>query len=722
MRNPPSAPFPTSGALVFESPDLSDDVLQVPFENVVYFKTFLQLLREDAGRLMAKEQYGMAFRNLVYIYDRGGNRDEKIVESLKTCLFQDARLNYKSGNFELALSIFEDLYRKDKNFQVPYVPEKPIDLITKSLNENVNKLFQEGRYDAVAKTLIKIESEYEKDGKELVKKWEAELVKKSDAMIAQSRQHMANGEGRKAHLAARRAIDVLADRRESLELFSDLVKKFPLVFVGVSSRGARANPLSIDDWGARRVGRLTMRSVVEFDGFGDEGGRYNFLNGKISQVDEAGFVYRLTLEPKNEFGVPALGTLELADRLLARGSADSDEYFVPFAKVVESVAIEDENNIVIHLRRQFVRPEALLQFLYQVNDGDDEAVQNGIYQLNERNDEVAVFGLNEKYEKKDNSQHPDIIEWKFPTSSAAVDALIAGTIDAIDRVPLSDLARLQESVGIEVRPYAVPSIHMLVPNQRNEFTKNTNYRNGLKRGLNRELIAREMICGGREIDGCEVISGPFPIGTADNDQISYAYDMKLRPAASNDKLGMVLTEIVYRTKVDQLRSKGVENAEMKVEKPKLVLAHTDDEISLIASRAVQNGWRQMGIKCELRQLEPGQVVPPDDDWDFLYYQISIQEPLTDCERLFGVQGIVQDLSAPVQQNMRKLGYANSWQSAGVTMRRLHRQIINDMTIIPLYQLQEYYAYRSNLKNVGRSVVDFYENVYDWKVEPRGAMK
>ena len=115
-------------------------------------------------------------------------------------------------------------------------------------------------------------------------------------------------------------------------------------------------------------------------------------------------------------------------------------------------------------------------------------------------------------------------------------------------------------------------------------------------------------------------------------------------------------------------------------------------------------------------------MPPDDDWDFLYYQISIQEPLTDCERLFGVQGIVQDLSAPVQQNMRKLGYANSWQSAGVTMRRLHRQIINDMTIIPLYQLQEYYAYRSNLKNVGRSVVDFYENVYDWKVEPRGAMK
>lgn len=723
LREPPTDPLPSNGNLVFESPDLSDDLLQVPFGNVVYYKTYLQLLREDAGRLMNEENFGLAFRNLVYIYDNGGSRDEEILKSLKTCLYSDAQINYKNGNFELALSIFEDLYREDKNFDAGGGLEKPIKLITKSLDENINKLFQEGKYDSVAKTLIKIESEYEKDGKALIQKWESELVKKSDGMIAEARRHMQNGEGRKAHLAARRSIDVLADRPESLELFAELVEKFPLVFVGVSSRGVGANPLSIDDWGARRVGRLTMRSIVEFDGFGDEGGRYKFLNGKISQVDEAGFVYRLTLEPeKNEFGVPRLETLELADRLLARGSADSDEYFIPFAKIVESVAIEDDRNIILHLRRQFVRPEALLQFLYQAADGNGSAVQNGVYQLNERNEEVAVFGLNEKYSKSDDRQHPEVVEWKFPTNSDAVDALIAGTIDAIDRVPLSDVSRLQASAGIQVRPYAVPTVHMLIPNQRHEFTKNINYRTGLKRGLNRELIVREMICGGREFDGCEVISGPFPIGTAENDQISYAYDMKLMPTNSNDKLGMVLTEIVFRTKVDELRSQGVENAETKVEKPELVLAHTDDEVAVIASRAIQTTWKQMGIDCELRQLEPGAVVPPDEDWDFLYYQIAIQEPLTDCERLFGAQGIVQDLSAPVQQNMRKLGYADSWQSAGATMRRLHRQIMNDMTIIPLYQLQEFYAYRDNVKNIGRGVVNFYENVYDWKVDPRSASK
>lgn len=717
LKKPPSDPIPSGGMLIFESAELSDDLLQVPFENIVYYKTYIKLLMEDAGRLMGQDEYGKAFRNLLYVYDNGGSQNPKIVQALQTCLFEDARKSYASGNFELSLSIFEDLYREDPGFQLDGVTERPIDLIMKSLNENINQQFEQGKYESVAKALIKVKSEYEKDADPLIRRWNAKLVEQSDSLIQQARQHASSGNGRKAHLTARKANDVLPNRPEALALFAEIVNQYPLVFVGVSSRGAGANPLSIDDWGARRVGRLTMRSVVEFNGFGDEGGKYEFLNGEISQVDEAGFTYRLTLKPQTKFGIPKLTALELADRLLARGDAESDQYFVPFAKIVKHVAIEDENNILLTMRRQFVRPEALLQFLYQPNDGSTEAVQNGIYQLKETNDSVAVFGINKDYELSDDLQHPEIIEWKFPTSSDAVDALISGTIDAIDRVPLADINRLKSSAGIEVRPYAVPTVHMLVPNLRNDFTKNIQYRTGLKRGLDRDLILREMLSGGREIGGCEVVSGPFPIGTEENDQVSYAYNMRLTPQMANEKLGMVLTEIVFRTKVDQLREDGVPDPEKQVEKPKLVLAHSDDEVAIIASRAIQTLWQQLGLSVSLRQLEPGKVVPDDEEWDFLYYQIAMQEPLTDSERLFGAQGVVPELSAPVQQNMRKLGYADSWQSAGTTMRRLHRQIYNDVTVIPLFQLQEFYAYRDNVKNVGRSVVNFYENVFDWRIDP-----
>ncbi len=225
-----------------------------------------------------------------------------------------------------------------------------------------------------------------------------------------------------------------------------------------------------------------------------------------------------------------------------------------------------------------------------------------------------------------------------------------------------------------------------------------------------------MILGGREIGGCEVISGPFPIGTEENDQLSYGYNLQVSPQPFNDKLGMVLVQVVHVQKVDALRAKGVKDP--NVEMPTLVLAHAKDEIPVIACTAIQRMWKQIGINVQLRELPDGVVIPPDDDWDFLYYQMTMQEPLTDAELLFGVQGLVQDISAPVLQNMRKLGYSDSWRTAGVTLRRLHRQIANDVTVIPLWQLKEHYAYRDNVKQIGRNLVCLYEYVYDWRIDPR----
>jgi len=111
-------------------------------------------------------------------------------------------------------------------------------------------------------------------------------------------------------------------------------------------------------------------------------------------------------------------------------------------------------------------------------------------------------------------------------------------------------------------------------------------------------------------------------------------------------------------------------------------------------------------------------VPPDDEWDFLYYEMAMQEPLTDTDRLFGPEGLVKNLSAPVQQSVRTLGYADSWQLAGRTLRQLHRQIRNDVSILPLWQLKEHYAYRENVLGIGTNLIHLYQNVDDWKIVPR----
>lgn len=718
LPKPPSDPLPNSGFMVFEAPDLSDDRLQVPYNNIVSYRSYQQMLRAEATEFSRAKEYGKAFSNLVYIYDNGGRDDPKLNNDIQNLLFRDGAKNYFADNFELALAIFEDIYSRDKNFVAPGISKTPIDLILECQDRNIQANFEAGRYVQVRAALESLALRYGDDAKPSVEKWQEQMLAESNRMLVEARKIAEQGDGKRAHLTARRGNSVWPGRPESLQVFQEILQKFPIVFVGVSQTSSSANPLSLDDWGARRIGRLTERSVVEFTGPGDDGGSYEFLNGMMEQIDDNGYQFRFKIDSSQTgFAVPGLNVYELSRRMLERGSVQAKDYDIPFARIVDTIEIENENSILVKLKRAFIKPEALFQFRYEAHQ---DVRGNGPYQFAEKNNEITMFAANPAYEGRPNAQRPEIIEWRFPSASQAATALIAGEIDVVDRIHLADLNRLEETAGVEVASYIVPTVHMLVPNIRNEFMEDRSFRNGLLQGINRDLILQEVICGGNEVSGCELISGPFPIGTEENDQVSYAYNLSVGLQPFNDRLGMVLARVVFETRRNQLLKQGVEKP--MVEFPTLTLAHPVDEVAELACSNIQRMWEAMGLKVVLRPLEIGVVRPPDEEWDFLYYQMSMEEPLTNAELLFGRNGIVKHVSAPVEQNMQKLGYADSWQNAARTLRRIHRQVVNDVTVIPLWQIQEHYAYRDNLKGIGRLPVHLYQDVKDWLIVAQGEDK
>ena len=103
--------------------------------------------------------------------------------------------------------------------------------------------------------------------------------------------------------------------------------------------------------------------------------------------------------------------------------------------------------------------------------------------------------------------------------------------------------------------------------------------------------------------------------------------------------------------------------------------------------------------------------------NFLYVELSMSEPLTDVDVLFGRNGIATQMSPSVQQLVRDLSYSTSWPVAGRKLRQLHRQVLNDISVMPLYQVQEYFAYRKNITEIGRNLVNLYQNIDLWKVVP-----
>ena len=74
-KDPPPEPFPTRGVLIFEYADETGEVLQVPWSVIETYKTFNDLLLEEANAWLQTKEYGRAFRNLLYIYDHGGKKN-----------------------------------------------------------------------------------------------------------------------------------------------------------------------------------------------------------------------------------------------------------------------------------------------------------------------------------------------------------------------------------------------------------------------------------------------------------------------------------------------------------------------------------------------------------------------------------------------------------------------------------------------------------------------
>jgi len=705
----PPNPLPERGELIFEYFQDVDERLEVPYSSIARILTFNEILVEEANQWISTKEYSKAFRNLFRVYNLGGKDDPAMVASMMNCLFLDGKKNFDLGEYELALSIFEDLYEKDSSFKVPGFNVPLISIVMSCHNGMIDRRFQVEDYIGVRRQLESLVDKYGKKADQLKTEWNAKFLQRSNDLVVMAEKYADEGKGREAHLAAKQAEQMFPGRPEVLELQKSLLLRFPLIVVGVTQDGADANPNRIEHWGSRRVGRLTQRTLIENTGLTDEGGKFEFLNGRIFPLDEIGLKYAMEInESPTGFAVPEIDAFKLASRLTSAATETSPDHNVAWAKILKSVEIEGESRVVFTLRTPFVRPEALLKLKYSEGDVDGEAERNGFYVQTGEDNGASVFELNEKYPRHSNHQHPVIVEQIFGNGSDAVDQLLAGNIDVLDRVPNADLGKIRENERVQARPYILPTVHMLIPKIRAEAGKDPSFKNGLSHAIDRNLLLKDVISGGQPIDGCEVISGPFPIGSEDNDQIAYAYDLKVRPLAFNSEMGMVMVDLALRAR-PPVRPEPLPS-------PKLVIAYPGGSVASNSAAAIARMWTEIGVETTIRELKQGETVPPDDNWDFLYLEVTMEEPLVDASNVIGTEGIATAVSAPIEQTLRNLSYARSWQRACADLRRLHRQIAVDLSVVPLYQVREYFAYRDTVRAIGRDLIHLYQNVDRWKID------
>jgi hypothetical protein len=700
-------PLPREGYLKFEFFEESEFVLKVDYKHIEKYVTFNELLMQEANEMLDRDEFAPALRNLLYVYDHGGARNPDTVNQLRACLFKDAAANLGAGNFELSLSIFEDLYDKDRSFKVPGLNKSLIDLIFECYDGVLEKRFELGDADFVRATLKSIEERYGEPTEAYVADWRGRFAEKARRVLQEAQDAADAGDGRTAHYLSRLADRIEPDLDETRTLQTELTRRFPLIIVGVNQPAGDANPNRLDHWGSRRVGRLTQRTIIEMTGLSDEGGRYQFLNGTFERTDNLGLEFVFRINPETDSMTPSITANQLAIRLLDHADPESPNFSPAWRKVIDKISFSG-SEVKLKLRRPFVRPAALLRFAYNDRDADGQAFQNGVYAMTSRTDTESTFEFNELYPRVEDKQHPVIIEEYYRSTSDAVDALIRGKVDIVDRPSLSDIKKLKKAKGIEVRSYAIPTVHFLIPKIRGDYEGSPQLIRGLSHGINREGIVNQVF-GGEDMDGCEPLSGPFPIGSDEYDQVSYGYDLKVKTLQYQRQLAMVLVELSKSMKTKAF-PQGRPN------RPAIVLAHPASSTASIACLNLQQAWEALGVSTTLRELDESISYPNDDNWDMLYVEAAIEEPLTDANRIMGPYGLADSISAPIEQALQKLSYSDTWQGACRSLRLAHRQVANDLSVIPLYQIKEHFAYRKNVYGLGRGLIHLYQNVSRWRIE------
>jgi ABC-type transport system substrate-binding protein len=175
-------------------------------------------------------------------------------------------------------------------------------------------------------------------------------------------------------------------------------------------------------------------------------------------------------------------------------------------------------------------------------------------------------------------------------------------------------------------------------------------------------------------------------------------------------MAMMLARVGLKELTAEEKKKGREVTKM----PTLVLAYPDDEIAQTACASIQYQLGKEGILVDLKPLKGPFPDRMPDDVDLLYAELAMGEPATDAGRLFGENGLACGSSPYVELALKQLEQASDWSKIRNQLRRLHRIVYDDVAVVPLWQLVDFYAFRKSVRGIGDKPYTLYQNIEQWQ--------
>lgn len=635
--------------------------------------------------------------------DRDGLRDLRC-----EFLWNDAVSRAKTGKITPTLAILEEL----KRFAPEYRSKVVIAAIDQTTDRLMTNLIKAGELDLAQQVFARVESEYQEDRLDAVSKWNAEFLKMAQAKKQEAVAALEAKEYRKARQLARDSIHLKPSIEGGEALVRQIDQIYPLVRVGVLQTATELEPTRLDNWGARRSGRLIYRTLFEMVGAGSEGGEYDFIFGKMeSSPDRMQFEMNLETDklppPLNE----VRGQF-LADVIAQRAIQDSASYFPPWAAAVGMIGMNGPKQVTFKLRRPNVLPDCLLQIPVDGSwFGGEPGSPTGDYRRAVVADDEVRYLL--QGQQQTPTQPKEIVEVRCESAAQGVNLLLQGQIDVLDQLFPADAVRLRRNRSIHVSNYPLPTVHMLVPCSDHPYLAQRIFRRALVYGTNRQDILHGELLEGLESQGCRVLSGPFPAGLQENDPLGYAYDQEIAPRPYEPPLARLLIAM----NANHMKGDAERNEQPVPEMTPIRMALPADNMSRVACEAIRSQWELLGIPVQLVELPVGTTFPDRDKdiADIVYVSAAIWEPVIDARRILGPDGIAGSTDQLVGLGLRRIEEARNWRDVRTGLIDLHSIAHHELPVIPLWQMVDSYAYRKALSGVGSDIISLYQNAGKWQL-------
>ncbi|HAY81916.1 MAG TPA: hypothetical protein DCY79_19105, partial [Planctomycetaceae bacterium] len=619
--------------------DEPDAIYEVYWNKVEGWILFEDRVLKQANQYLIAKKYDEAYDFYAYLLRRYP-KTKNLALSIKVFLYDSAGDAVASKRYDEALAILEELYQLDSAFVDPRSDRAAKDVLNRVVGIVVQGYVGKDDIVSAQKIIRHFVTSYG-DGtfSDLTaekNKLDARAAKLRDQAEAQMNDEKLTA----AFETVQEMMRVWPDVERGREVATEVFRRYPRVRVGVSQLASTYDSSSIDNWSARRVGRLLERRLFEFQEAGSTGGTYVSAFGDYELAED---YRRVTIQLNRNAGgdgeQPVTG-LDLSQRLRDMANVRSESYSPVWGSIMKSVSVEDVFRVHVDLRRPHVLPYAALQMPLTGVGIEGTALSAGPFVVANASENEVLHRKNDAYIVGNGNQPAEVVERVYTDRGLAVAALKKSEVDVLDRVWPATATALRREPGIVVQRYAHPTLHMLVPNYENVYLKRPSFRSALLYAIPRQAILDQLVLGKTEQPGCQVVTGPFPIGFGDDDPLSYGYNTTIAPRNYDPRTSVLLKKLTE----NELSVIYGRRDEKVPELEPLVLGHPPDQLIRLVCEAIVAQLKKVEIECTLKELPPGASTDPTGECDLVYLEVAMWEPVIDAERLLGGGRLITDTS------------------------------------------------------------------------------